>query len=418
MGLEIQQGDLESGLAASGILLGVGLGKLAGHGAAFSDRHAQDPLDKARDHAALLQLDLHAVAAAIGNGFVAIGKAAAEADAGHIAAGGRPIFHRQQGCQLPPGLFQQLVHPGGIEDHGLGLRLEAPGRLEVGGGLHIQGQGDHQLFTRGEARQQGLKTLLKLRAPERRDRFLLQSFLHHTLDQLFEGGGAQPHRTDLLQQHRLGHLALAKARQFDAAAEFADGTLVAGLAAVRRHGHLHRQSTAGAGGGGDFQLGPWGGGSGAGVRTHETGRSSGRLSILETGLGGGWRPSVGTTHRHFHIPTRPWGSARVPWEQIQRSLDPDRRCPARPGNRLFVQRTTFPGFARASQSSPTFPLPPNTLPSPCPPPLRRVRAAFLVGSFFFHFFASVSGSRHRCAVPLPSPRPRPERPTRCRTCFA
>ena len=125
---------------------------MASHGAAFSDRQAQDPLHKARDHAALFQLHLHAVAAAIGNGFVAIRKAAAKADAGHIATGGRPIFHRQQGRQLSAGLFQQLVHPGGIEDHGLGLRLEAPGRLEAGGGLHIQGHGDHQLFTRGEAR--------------------------------------------------------------------------------------------------------------------------------------------------------------------------------------------------------------------------------------------------------------------------
>ena len=285
---------------------------MASHGAAFSDRQAQDPLHKARDHAALFQLHLHAVAAAIGNGFVAIRKAAAKADAGHIATGGWPIFHRQQGRQLPAGLFQQLVHPGGIEDHGLGLRLEAPGRLEAGGGLHIQGHGDHQLFPRGEARQQGLKTLLKLRAPQRRNRFLLQCFLHHTLDQLFEGGGAQPHRTDLLQQHRLGHLALAKARQFDATAEFADGILVAGLATARRHRHLYRQSTAGAGGGGDFQLGPWGGGSGAGGRTHETGRSSGRLPILESGVGGGWRPSVGTTHRRVDIPTRPRGAAGFP----------------------------------------------------------------------------------------------------------
>ena len=127
--LEVQQGDFKGGCAPGGVLLGVGLGEGAAHGAGLARGQAQDSLHEAGDHAALLQLHLHAVAAAALDRGTGVGEAAAEGDAGHVPAGGGAPLHGHQGGELAAGLFQQLIHPGRVVSHRLGLNLQPLGGL-------------------------------------------------------------------------------------------------------------------------------------------------------------------------------------------------------------------------------------------------------------------------------------------------
>ena len=282
LGFELNQADLEFRRATGRIRLGIGLGELAGHRAAVAGFQADDPLDEAGNHAALFEFHLHALGAAAHDRLAGVAVGAAEAHFGHIATGGGPALHGHQRCQLLAGLVQQLIDPGGVVVDRFRFGFEALGGLEAGAGFHIQLQGEAERVTRFEARQHHLKGLAQLGLADRLDLLLADGLAENAVHQIFESRGLDAQGADLLEQHRPGHLALAEARQLDAAAEFGQGGVIAGLAAGPRYADLHRQSAARAGAGADLQRGAalarggWGlGGFGAGGgRTHERGRSS------------------------------------------------------------------------------------------------------------------------------------------------
>ena len=256
---EVFEADLEAGRSTGGVLLGVALGELAVDGFAVAHRHADHALNEARDHAALLQLHLHGIAATAADRLVGVGVNAAEAEHRHVATGGRAALHRHQGGELLARLLDQLVHAGGVVGDRFGLGLEPLGGLEAGGGLDVELQGDRERAAGFEALQHGLKALAQLRPADGRHRLLLQGVAEGGIHQVFQGGGPDAQGADLLQQHRAGHLALAEAGQLDAAAQLLHGRVVAGLAAAAGDGHLQGHAAARAGGGLDGQRGGGGG---------------------------------------------------------------------------------------------------------------------------------------------------------------
>ena len=114
LGFELNQADLECRRATGCIRLGIGLGETAGHRAAVAGFHADDPLDEAGNHAALLEFHLHALGAAADNRLAAVAVGAAEAHLGYVATGGCPALDGHQRRQLLAGLVEQLVDPGGV----------------------------------------------------------------------------------------------------------------------------------------------------------------------------------------------------------------------------------------------------------------------------------------------------------------
>ena len=261
LGLEVGEGEHEAGRPAAAVLLGVLLGELAGHGLGVAHRHADHPFDEAGDHAALFQFHVHAFATAAADRAGVIVEGAAEVDHGHIAGQGAPALDRHQAGQLLAGLLNPFIDPGGVVADGFAGGHQPLGEFQAGGGFHIQLQDQGELLAGGKALQQGLETTGQFRLADGRDRFLGQGVAEHGIDQLFQGRGAHPQGADLLQQHRLGHLPLAEARQLDAAAQFRQGCVVAGLATARRNGDFQGQAAARARAGGDLQAG---GGGGAG----------------------------------------------------------------------------------------------------------------------------------------------------------
>ena len=124
-GLQVQQGDRKGGLSARGLLLRIRRGEGAGDITAGARVHADDSLHEAGNHPTILQLHLHALAAAAFDGGSAVGVHAAEADSRHVAHGRGPSFHRHQGGQLATRLLQKFVHPGGIKGDGDGFRFQS-----------------------------------------------------------------------------------------------------------------------------------------------------------------------------------------------------------------------------------------------------------------------------------------------------
>ena len=265
LGFEVGEGEHEAGGPAAAVLLGVLLGELAGHGFGVAYRHADHPCDEAGDHAALLQFHFHAFATAAADWAAVIAEGAAEVDHAHISGLGGPVFDRHQAGQLLAGLFDPVLHPGGVVAHGFAGDHQPLGDFQAGGGFHIQLQDQGELLAGGETLQQGLEAAGQFRLADRRDLLLGQGIAEHGIDQFLQGRGAHPQGADLLQQHRPGHLALAEAGQLDAAAEFLQGGVVAGLAAACRNGDFQGQAAARARAGGDLQAG---GDGGAGGRTH------------------------------------------------------------------------------------------------------------------------------------------------------
>ena len=290
--LELKQADGELGLAAGGLLLRVRVRECAAHGAAFPQRHAEDPLHEPGDHPFLLQLDLHAVAAAAADRFAAVDEGAGEAHLGHIAVGGDPTFDGHQGGHLAAGLFDQFVDSGGVVGHRLHLRLQPAGAPQRGGGLHVELEGEGERLPGLEAIQHRLEALAELGTPQGGDLHLPQGLAERAIHQILQCGGPDPQGADLLQQHRPGHPALAEARQAHAPAQLLKRDLVAGTAAAPRHVHLQRHTAGGARRGVHRQrlgaragarrrgaglgLGLGGGrGAGAGGRTHGPGLGGG-----------------------------------------------------------------------------------------------------------------------------------------------
>ena len=241
--LQLLEGHLKAGLAPGQLLLLVAVGEAAVDRLALAHRQADHPIHEAGDHAPLLQLHLEGVAAATGNRLAAVAKYAAETQLRHVAGLGRATLHRHQGGQLTAGLLDQLIHPGRVVNHRLHLRLETLGGLQAGGGLDIEFQGDGELAAGLEALQHQFQPLAELGAAEGSQGFNLQGLAIGGFHQVFQGRGQHPFAADLLQQNRPGHLALAEARQLDAAAELADRRLVAGLAEAAGDGQLQRHAT-------------------------------------------------------------------------------------------------------------------------------------------------------------------------------
>ena len=264
---QLLEADFKAGLAPGQLLLLIAVGEATVDRPGVAHRHADHPVHEAGDHARLLQLHFKGVAAAAGNRLARIAEDAAEADHRHVAELGYAILHRHQGGQLAAGLLDQLIDAGRVVVHLFHLGLEALGGLQAGGGLHVQFQGDGELTAGLEALQHQLDALAEFRTTQGRQGLDLQGGAIGRLHQVFQGRGQHPFAADLLQQHGPGHLALAEARQLDAAAELADRRLVTGLAqaagdgqlhshATGRQGtHLHLQLTAGLAGGIDSRAG-------------------------------------------------------------------------------------------------------------------------------------------------------------------
>ena len=179
-------------------------------------------------------------------------------------------------------MLDQFVDAGGIEADGLGFGLEAFGALELRSGLHVHLQGQGELLTGLKALEQGFEAAVESRLADGGDVGLFEGVLEDAVHQGLQGGRPNLQGTDLLHQHRAGHLALAEAGEFHAAAQLLDGRVMAPLGALPRNGNFDRHPAAGTGAGAQLEICLFGSGfaGGASGRAHGCDRDVGPNSRL------------------------------------------------------------------------------------------------------------------------------------------
>ena len=254
-GFEVLQLDLEGRLAAAGVLLGIVVRELAVDGFAVAHCHADHPFDEAGDHPAMLEVHIHGVGAATFDLRAVIAVGAFEPEHSDVALFRRAALDRHHRGQLLAGVLQHLVDFGGVVSHRFKAGFQPFGAFELGRGGNIRLEGDRDGFAGCEGIQQPFEATAEFRLADRFEGFLLDGIAPGAIHHGFQGRGLDPHGTKLLNHHRPRHLALAEPRQVDAAAEAGDRVLVAGLGALSRDRHGHRQTAAGAAFGGHLQGG-------------------------------------------------------------------------------------------------------------------------------------------------------------------